>query len=152
MKHEKKAWEALLVKISKILNFLQGKGWLRNSSDVYKFTMIQYRTLIRPNINQYWKSRTCSMFWFRILFHIPEFCTRWTALARQMSSYSPCERVFICQMNLKGNKIPNIREHFIERFGMRAPCRYTMHARRGYLPPPPSFHHNLHHHQHHNHP
>ena len=40
--------------------------------------------------------------------------------------FSLCERMFVCQLKLAGNKFPSIREKFMKRFGKMASSRSAM--------------------------
>ena len=48
--------------------------------------------------------------------------------AGRADEFLPCERMFICQLKLAGDKFPTIREKFTKRFGKMAPCRSAMKA------------------------
>ena len=42
------------------------------------------------------------------------------------TQFSPCERMFVCQLKLAGDSFPNIKSKFMLRFGKAAPCRASM--------------------------
>ena len=49
-----------------------------------------------------------------------------TMRAGKQGEFSPCERMFVCQLKLKGDTFPNIRSKFMVRFGKTAPSRSAM--------------------------
>ena len=48
--------------------------------------------------------------------------------AGKADEFLPCQILFICQLQLAGDKFPTNREKFIKRFGKMAPCRSAMKA------------------------
>ena len=46
--------------------------------------------------------------------------------AGKAGEFSPCERMFVCQLKLAGHKFPSIREKFMQRFGKLSPSRSAM--------------------------
>ena len=41
--------------------------------------------------------------------------------ASKAGEFLTCERIFVCQVKLAGDKFPTIREKFMKRFGKMAP-------------------------------
>ena len=42
--------------------------------------------------------------------------------AGKVGEFLSCERMFVCQLKLAGNKIPTIWEKFVKKIGKMAPC------------------------------
>ena len=51
---------------------------------------------------------------------------RLTMRAGKKGEFSPCERMFVCQLKMKGDTFPNIKSKFMVRFGKAPPCRSAM--------------------------
>ena len=51
---------------------------------------------------------------------------RLTIRAGKKGEFSPCERMFVCQLKMKGDTFPNIKSKFMVRFGKAPPCRSAM--------------------------
>ena len=56
------------------------------------------------------------------MFYLPDLLLRMTRSGKE-GEFSPCERMFVCQLKLAGNKFPSIREKFMKRFSKMAPSR-----------------------------
>ena len=59
------------------------------------------------------------------MFNLPDLWLRMTRSGKE-GEFSPCERMFVCQLKLAGNKFPSIREKFMKRFSKMAPSRSAM--------------------------
>ena len=59
------------------------------------------------------------------ILYFPDFLHK-VIRAGKVGEFLPCERLFVCQLKLAGDKFPTIWEKFMKRFGKMAPCWSAM--------------------------
>ena len=61
------------------------------------------------------------------ILYFPDFLHQVTRACKR-GEFLPCERMFVCQLKLAGDKFPTIREKFMKRFWKMTPCRSAIKA------------------------